>query len=154
MTHLNTTESYCLASKLWSTDELQFTTHLTHNILLFLLSGTLQTLSHSLLRKALLIGALYSIMNIKEIFDHQKTVLRKERQKRHLVILNDAQLWHDVYLLTFILRQLAIHLESADRVDIVAKEVDTERQLVAIGINVEDTTTQRKLAWLVDVVNF
>ena len=141
MAHLNTTESYSFASKLRTTDKLQFATHLAHNILLLLLCSTLQTFCHSLLRETLLIGAFYSITNIKEVFDHQQTVLRKERQERHLVILNDTQLRHDVYLLTLVLRQLTIHFKSADRVDIVAKEIDTERQLTAIGIDVEDATT-------------
>ena len=52
-----------------------------------------------------------------------------------------------------VLRQLVFHLESTDRVDIVAEEVNTVGILTTKGINVENRTAKGKLPWLIDIIH-
>ena len=52
-----------------------------------------------------------------------------------------------------VLRQLVFHLESTDRVDIVAEEVNTVGILTTKGINVENRTAKGKLSWLIDIIH-
>ena len=153
MAYLDTSEGYCLASELRTTDELQFTTHLIHDGLLLHLGGSLHAFRHGLFGEALLIDAVNGIADIEEVFDNHHGVLGQERQERHLALLDSSKLGNDLHLFAGVFRQLTVYLEGADGVDVVAKEVDTERQLAAKGIDIEDAATQGKLTWLIDVVD-
>ena len=56
-------------------------------------------------------------------------------------------------MLAHTLRQLRVNLKRADRVNVVAKQVDTERQFAAEAIDVQDATAKGKLTGFIDVVN-
>ena len=90
-------------------------------------------------------------MNIQEILEDQHCFLRQERQERHL-LLSHRQFWYNAHLLQLVFRQLRLHLKGTDGVDIVTKQVDTEWQLIAEAVNIEDAATQGKLARFIDIV--
>ena len=120
--------------------------------MLFHLCDTFQTLSQSLVREAFLMDTVYRVMHIEEVLAYQQRIVRQEGEERHL-LLRGGQFWKDCHLFCLILRQLCVHLESTDGVDIVAEKVDTEGILTAKAINVKNAATQGKLSRLVDIVD-
>ena len=141
-----------IIGKLRTSDDLTVALHLLLYLSRFHLCSVSQTLLHGLLREALPIDILYGLAHKLQVFRNQQGIVGQELQDG-LFLLYGSQLRHDIHMVATLLRQLVLYLESADRVDLVAKEVEAERELVAIGIDVEDRAAKGKLSWLVDVVH-
>ena len=115
--------------------------------------GLLHTLGYGLLGETLLIGAVDGI-GYKVVVLHTKDGLRRqEREQRLLVLCQACQLGHNLHLVAAVLRQLVLHLEGANAVYLVAKEVNAVGQLAAEREYVEYGAAQRKLTWFVHIVN-
>ena len=91
-------------------------------------------------------------MDIEEVARDEYGILRQERKKRHL-FADSRQFRHNLHPVALVLRQLRLDLEGTDGVDVVAEEIDTERQFTAERIDVEDTAAQSELARFIDIVN-
>ena len=126
MTHLYASELHSVARELRTADELHVLAHLLHDVVLFLLGGSLHALSQGLFGEAFLIDAVYSVAYIEEILNHQQCILGQEREEGHL-FFHTSQFGHDGDLLQTVFRQLGLYLEGTYGVDVVAKEVNTER---------------------------
>ena len=129
-----------VARQLLGADKLLFLAHFLKDGLLFLFSGTLHALGQRLLRKTLLINAIHGIVDVQKIFCHEQRAIGQERQERHL-LLGYAHFGYYLHLLSLVLRQLAVHFERADGIDVIAKEINAERQLAAERIDVEYAAT-------------
>ena len=116
------------------------------------LGGTLHQFCTCLSRKTFLIGTVDGITHIEIILGSQKHLVRHKREERYLLICH-RELGHHLYPITLILGELILHLEGADGIYLIAKEIDAVRELTTIGIDIEDGTTQGKLTWLVDIIH-
>ena len=154
VTKFHTAEGCGIFGELRRCEQLPFPLHITHNLLLLHLSGTLHTFRHRLGRKSVVINLFDGVVDIDEIFHHEDGILRKEMQERHFLGRYLRQFGHNLDLLTTVLGELILHFKGADGVDVIAKEVDTEGIFAGIGIDVEDAATQSKLSWLVDIILF
>ena len=117
------------------------------------LRGTLHALGQRLRREAVVVDAVDDIAHIEQVFHHQHGVLRQEAHERGLLAAHRRQLGHNLYLLPFVARQLVLHLKGTDGVYIIAKEVDAERILAAVAVDIDDAATHGKLAGFVDIVH-
>ena len=143
-----------LLLKLRRTGQLQLASHVVHQLLAFHLRSGLQSFGNSLRREAFLVDALHGVGDEGKVLRHQYTIVGQHLEERHLLSLGSRQFGHNLHRLTTFLRQLVLHLERADGVDFIAKEVDAERQLMAEAVDVEDASAHGKLTGLVDVVFF
>ena len=75
-------------------------------------------------------------MDIKEVADDQYAVGREEAEKRHFLCCQLRQFGYNLHRLPLFLRQLVLHLERADGIYLISKEVDTERQFTGEGIDI------------------
>ena len=151
-TKINLPERLGIGSKLRASDNLTVALHLFLNLALLHLCGFSQSLLQGLLREAVLIDAFDGFADELKVFHYQQGVAGQELQDR-LFLFYGCELGHDVHAVAAFLRQLVLHLEGADGVDVVAKEVDAEWEFVAIGIDVEDGAAQGKLTRLIDIID-
>ena len=119
---------------------------------LFHLRLSLQLLRHGLRGEPLLVNPVYGIAHIEEVLESQHGVFRQEMQERHLLFRQRRQFGYDLHPLQLPVRELRLHLERADGLDVVAEEVDAERQLVRVGIHVDDAAAHGELPRFVDIV--
>ena len=138
--HLNATEVRGLMHKLRSGHELGLLVHFFQDGMLLHLGCLFHAFLQGLCRKAFVIGTTNGIVHIHEVLDHQRRIGRQERKERHL-LFHHSQLRHYLHLLALVFRQLGVYLESADRVYVVAKKVYAERQLTAVGVDVQNAAT-------------
>ena len=152
LSYLDAAEGQCLVGEPPSVDELMLRLHLLEDGLLFHLGGSLHAFGESLLGEAFFVSAVDDIAHEEEVFRHEDAVGGQELQERHL-LRDIRQLRDDVGLLTFLFRQLVLHVEQTDGVNLVVEEVDAERILVAEGKDVNDAAAYGKLTRFVDVVD-
>ena len=138
--HLDTTEGRGLMHELRSGHELSLLVHLFQDGLLLHLGSFFHTLLQGLRRETFVVGTPNGIVHIQEVLDHQHRIGRQKREKRH-PLLHHSQLRHYLHLLALVFRQLGVHLESADRVYVVTEEVYAERQLTAVGVDIQNAAT-------------
>ena len=100
-----------------------------------------------------MVGAVDGIAHVQIVFGNQHGIVRQEGQQRHLLGAGPCQLRHNLDAVATVARQLCLHLEGSDTVDVVAKEVDAEGILATVGVDIENGAAKGKLAWLVDIVN-
>ena len=98
--HLHTLEGGGIAEETAAAQQLHLLVHLKPDGLLLLFGGTLQALSQSLIREAVLINAVNSITDIEEIPGHEHGGFRHERQERDLLHFRQPQLRHYLNLFT------------------------------------------------------
>ena len=67
--------------------------------------------------------------------------------------IGSLELGHNLYPISDIKRELVLNLEGTDRINIVAKEINTIRILATITVYIEDRATKRKLPGLVNIIN-
>ena len=154
MPELDATEVKSIGHEPGTCSELKFTTQLAFNLLLFHLRGRLKLFLLGLGRETFLIGTVDSITDIEEILRHKKRVIGYKREEGHFILCRQGEFGHNLNMVALFPGQLILHLESADRVDIVAKEVYSIGVFATEGIDVEDGSTQGELTWLVDIVYF
>ena len=118
--------------------ELEFTTELALDVALFHLRGGLELFTLRLGREAFLVGAVDGVVDVEEVFRHEEHVVGHEREERDLFVIRHREFRHDLNLVALFMGELVLHLERTDGVDIIAKEVDAVRQLVAVGEHVKD----------------
>ena len=148
------TETFSLVAELGTGYQLALAAQLLlYLVLLHFGSCLFQTLRNGLSRKALLIGAVDGIGHVGIVPEGQQCLLWQKLQQRLLVLGLASQLGHDVHLFATALRQLVLHLKRADAVYLVAEEVDTEGELAAEAVHVEDRATQGILPRLVDIIH-
>ena len=126
--------------------------HLLAYLVLLHLCGILQTLGHGLRGEALLPSLLHAVAHKVEVLGSEKGVGGQELEQR-ILVLDHRQLRDDVDVVAPLSRELVLHVEGAYGVDVVAEEIDTEGELTAEGIDIEDAATQRKLPRLIDIVH-
>ncbi len=153
MAELYPTEVFCISHKLSSGDQLRIATQLALDVTLFHLGGLSHLLHTGLLGETFLVGPVDSITHIKVVFHHEQRLLGDKRQERHLVASLGSQFRNNLYTITAILRQLILHLERTNGVNIVTEEIDTIRILATVRIDIEDRTAKGKLSWFIDIVN-
>ena len=73
-----------------------------------------------------------SIANIQVIFGCNNCILWQQREERLLCSIGSLELGHNLYPISDIKRELVLNLEGTDRIDIVAKEINTIRILATI----------------------
>ena len=73
-------------------------------------------------------------------------------QERNFLFRQYHQFRNDLHPFQLLIRKLCLHLKRADSLDVVAEEVDTERQLIRVGIDIYDAAAHGKLSRFVDVV--
>ena len=151
MSQHNMPEGLRQGVELCACGEQRLALHLLFYLLGFHLRSSLQALFHGLRRETLLIGALDGLASVVVVAEHEDGIVGQEGEQRRFLLCH-AHLRHDGGLLATLLRQLILHLEGADGVDVVAEEVDAERILVAEAEYVEDAAAQGKLSGLVNVV--
>ena len=107
----------------------------------------------SLCRETVGIDPVGHVAHVAQIFHHHHGVCRKEIRERHLALRAVRQFGHDDYFLLFVPRQLALHLERADAVHFVAKEIHAIGPLGRIGEHIEDAAAHGELPRLVNIVH-
>ena len=130
--HLHTSETRSIGHKACSAYQHGVRPKLLHHGLLLHLGQSLETFFLSLLRKAVMIGAVYNVAHIQNVFSHNDGVFRQKAHERHFLIGQRCQLGHYLYALALVARQLALHFKGAYRVYFIAEKVDTERIFAAI----------------------
>ena len=152
MAELYPPETTGITHPLMTRQQLRLTPQLLFYLVLFQLRSTFQ-FHPGLIGKTLLIGTVYRIADIEEVLHHQQRILGQEREKRYFLLRHRRQLRHDLYPVATFLRQLILHLEGTDGVDVIAEEVNAERIFATVGIDVEDGAAQGKLTRFVDIVH-
>ena len=99
------------------------------------------------------IGLLHAVANRKQIFHDKHGILRQELQEGLLTPCPlPHQLRHNGDALLTVAAELAVHLEGAYAVHLVAKEVDAVRQFMREGIDVDDAAAHSELPRLIDII--
>ena len=78
----------------------------------------------------------------------------QETHERHLLLGSSAQFRHDADAVATVLGELVLHFESTYGVNLVAEEVDAERQFRTERIDIEDASTHGELSGLIHIVHF
>ena len=125
MTELYATEVLGLMHELWSGDE----------------------------RHTLLECSIDGIAHKEIILGGNDGIRGQQRQKRLLHCIVSLEFGHYLYPITGFERQLIFNLEDAERINLVAKEIDTIRVFATIRIYIENGATQGKLTWFVYIVD-
>ena len=147
-------ETFGLVAELGTRYQLALAAQLLFYFVLLHLGGrSFHTLGDGLPRKTLLIRAVNGIGHVGVVLEGQQRLLWQKLQQRLLVLGLASQLGHDVHLFATALRQLVLHLKRADAVYLVAEEVDTEGELAAEAVHVEDRATQGILPRLVYIIH-
>ena len=73
-------------------------------------------------------------------------------QEGQFLTLSKREFGHNLHTLTPVARQLVLNAESTYGVYLVTEEVDAERKLAAVGINIENAASNGKLTRLVDII--
>ena len=94
-----------------------------------------------------------AVAHIAEIAGNKHRVVGQKVGKRHFCALHFRKIRHNFRCLTTFFRELVLHLESTNRINLVTKKVDAERQFTRKRINVENRATHGKLPWLIDVID-
>ena len=152
-TELDETEAAYLLAEFRRRHEVVLLAHVAHYLLLLYLRRSLQALGHSLLREAVVVYLLDGRTKVEAVFHHKQSVFGQKRRKRLLLLGELRQFGHDAHLLFRVLRELVCHLERAYGVYLVAEEVDAERQLRRVRVDVDDASAHGELPRLVDIVD-
>ena len=147
------TEGLNLLGKLGAGGELHLLTQGGNDLCLLLLGGTLGTFLDGLCGETLVVGLADDLTDILQVLHHQQRVLGQERQQRLTAFHLARQFRDDVNLLAAVTRQLVFHLKSAEGVNVIAKEIDSERIFAAEREHIENAATKGKLAGLIDVIH-
>ena len=147
------TEGLDLLGKLGAGGELHLLTQGGNNLCLLFLGGTLGTFLDGLCGEALVVSLADDLTDILQVLHHQQRVLGQERQERLTAFHLARQFRDDVNLLAAVTRQLVFHLKSAEGVNVIAKEIDSERIFTAEREHIENAATKGKLTGLIDVIH-
>ena len=128
--------------------------HFAGYLLALHLRGLLHAFGECLVGEAVGIDLGYGVAHIHIILHHDERIVGQELEERDTPIGTCRQFGHDVYLLLLLLRQLALHLEGADGVDLVVEEINAEGQFAAKGIDIEDAPSDGELTWFVHIILF
>ena len=66
--------------------------------------------------------------------------------------MGTGNLWYDINLVQLLNRQLTLNIEGAQGVNLVVKEIYAERVVIAVGIDIDDTTSDSILAGFIDII--
>ena len=99
--------------------------HVAQNLPPLYLSGSLKPFVQRLRRETLIVDMRHGVTDKIEIACHYHRIIGQEIKERYLLSIHQCQIGNNLYCLLAFLRQLILHIESTDTVDVVAKEVDT-----------------------------
>ena len=150
---LDETKAAYLLAEFRRRHEVVLLAHVAHYLLLLYLRSSLQALGHGLLREAVVVYLLDGRTKVETVFHHEQSVFGQKRRERLLFFCELRQFGHDAHLLFRVLRELVRHLERAYSVYLVAEEVDAERQLRRVRVDVDDASAHGELPRLVDIVD-
>ena len=106
---------------------------------------------NGLLRESRIEDRGYGLAEVVDLAGDDDGLRRQEREDA-LAVLR-LQFGHDEHLLLTLHRQLRLHLEGADGVDLVVEEIDAEGPLVRETVDIHDAAADGELTWFVDVVD-
>ena len=149
---VDSTETGRRLGKLLLRTELAVTSQFVQNLTALHLGQTFQAVGEGLRGKTFLKDATNGFVDVEKIARNEHRVGGQEIKKRHFPLLSVCQLGHDLRLFAAFLRQLILNFKRADGVDFVAKEVDAERQFVAVAVDIEYRTANGKLTRFIDIV--
>ena len=128
--------------------QVEFLLHFVANALRLHLCGTLQLFREALRGESIGIDTVDAIIYIGEILHHDEGGRGQEMEETLLGRLDIGEFWHDFDVLTLVFRELSLHIEGADGVDLI----DTERKFTTVGIDIEDASTHGKLPRLINII--
>ena len=143
-----------ICGKLRCSDELAFSLHVIHQLSLFHFADAFHAFGHELREKSFLVGALDDVADVAEIFHHQQGFFGQEAQKGDFLADGRAELRNDLDSRTSVVRELTLYIERPKGVYFIPEEVDTERQFAAVRVDIDNASTQGKLAGFVDIIHF
>ena len=94
-----------------------------------------------------------AVAYVAEIAGHKHRVVGQKVGKWHFCALHFRKIGYNFCRLTAFFRELVLHLESTNRINLVTEKIDAERQFTRKRINVENRATNGKLSRLIDVID-
>ena len=131
--------------------ELRLPSHLFQYLGALHLGCCLEPLGERLLCESLVVDMSHGLAHIVEVSHHEQCALGQELRERHF-LGRRGQFGHDVGRLPYFLRELALDVEGAYGVNLIAEEVDAEGQLAAVGVDIDDAASLCELSRFVDIV--
>ena len=101
----------------------------------------------------LIISLFYRVAKEKEVLHNEHRIVRQELKEALSTEVLVVHFGHDGDTFLTVAAKLAVHLERADAIHLVAKEIYAIRQFVRERPDVNDTTTNCKLPRLIDIVS-
>ena len=95
---------------------------------------------------------LHTFAEVLQVFHDKDSILRQEGEEALATEVLPIHLRHNGDALLAVATELTMHLEGADAVHLVAKEVDAVRQLAGEGPSIDDAAAHGKLTGLVHIV--
>ena len=136
----------------WSRTQIRLGIHLTTYLLLFLLGSTSHSIVQRLWRETLVVCLTNDINNEAHIVANKHTTLWQELRKRHFLLRESSKLRHDVDFLALVGWELILNLECAYRLNLIAEEIKTERQVIRERIHIENASANSKLPRLIYII--
>ena len=127
--------------------------HLLLQGVLLHLCHALHALCQCLRRESLAVDAVDYLAHEEEVLHGDDGVLWQELQERCFLVAQRCHLGHYAYVLLTVARELALHLEGAYGVYLVAEEVDAVGVFAAVTEHVDDASACRELSWLVNIID-
>ena len=134
------------------THQVQLGLHLLSYSFCLHLGGTFQLFGKALGREAIVVNLADAVVQIGVILHHHERRRVEEMQETLLHGLLGSQFRHHFDALALVFGELVFDIEGANGIDFITEEIDTERELATVGIDIDDASTHGKLAWLIDII--
>ena len=134
------------------THQVQLGLHLLSDSFCLHLSGTFQLFGKALGREAIVVNLADAVVQIGVILHHHERRRVEEMQETLLHGLLGSQFGHHFDALALVFGELVFDIKGADGIDFITEEIDPERELATVGIDIDDASTHGKLAWLIDII--